>query len=132
MADAGTIHARMVLNATQFKAELDSAKRKMTETAATSAVIDKAMSKMTTALLAASKGVALVLCNAIKNGMEFEAQMSRVGAIAGASERDLQRLKDTALELGATTAKSAAEGVIGIEQMAAEGFEVSVIIGANP
>src|SRR5690606_1174926 len=132
MADAGTIHARMVLNATQFKAELDSAKRKMTETAATSAVIDKAMSKMKTAFLAAGTGVALGLGYAIKTGMDFEAQMSRVGAIAGASESDLQRLKDTALELGATTSKSATEVAVGMEQMAAAGFEVNEIIAAMP
>lgn len=132
MADAGTIHARMVLNATQFKAELDSAKRKMTETAATSAVIDKAMSKMKTAFLAAGTGVALGLGYAVKTGMDFEAQMSRVGAIAGASESDLQRLKDTAIELGASTSKSATEVAIGMEEMAAAGFEVNEIIAAMP
>src|SRR5690606_7764783 len=97
-----------------------------------SGVIDKAMSKMKTAFLAAGTGVALGLGYAIKTGMDFEAQMSRVGAIAGASESDLQRLKDTALELGATTSKSATEVAIGMEQMAAAGFEVNEIIGAMP
>lgn len=131
-ASAGTIHARMVLNASQFKKELDEAKRKMESTAKTSAVVDKAMSRMKTAFVAAGTGVALGLGYAIKTGMDFEAQMSRVGAIAGASESDLQRLKDTALELGATTSKSATEVAIGMEQMAAAGFEVNEIIGAMP
>jgi len=122
----------MVLNASQFKKELDEAKRKMESTAKTSAVVDKAMSRMKTAFVAAGAGVALGLGYAIKTGMDFEAQMSRVGAIAGASQSDLQRLKDTALELGATTSKSATEVAIGMEQMAAAGFEVNEIIGAMP
>src|SRR5690606_41935229 len=98
MADAGTIHARMVLNATQFKAELDSAKRKMTETAATSAVIDKAMSKMKTAFLAAGTGVAVGLGYALKAGKDFEAQRARGRAIAGASGNEVQGLEGASVE----------------------------------
>ena len=69
---------------------------------------------------------------ATKVAMDFEAQMDRVGAIAGATGKDMDKLKKTAMELGASTSKSASEVAIGMENMAAMGFEVNEIIAAMP
>jgi hypothetical protein len=47
---------------------------------------------------------------AVKTSMDFEAQISRVGAIAGATGTDLDALRKSAMELGASSSKSAIGG----------------------
>ncbi|WP_427137217.1 phage tail tape measure protein [Psychrobacillus psychrodurans] len=68
----------------------------------------------------------------VKMGMDFEAQMDRVGAIAGATAKEMNNLKDVALELGASTSKSASEVAKGMEELAAMGFTANEVIGAMP
>lgn len=65
-------------------------------------------------------------------GMNFEAQMSRVQAISGATAEELERLKDQAVELGAETAFSATETAEGMENLASAGFDVQEIMDAMP
>lgn len=65
-------------------------------------------------------------------GMNFEAQMSRVQAISGATGGELERLKDQAVELGAETAFSALEAAEGMENLASAGFDVQEIMDAMP
>lgn len=69
---------------------------------------------------------------AIKIGMDFGAQMDRVGAIAGATADQVKALEQSALDLGASTSKSAGEVAGAQEELAAMGFEVNDIIGAMP
>lgn len=84
---------------------------------------------MSLAITAPLVGIATV---SAKTAIDFEAQMSRVGAIAGASSGELQALKESALELGAATSKSASEVAIAQEGLAAMGFTANEIIGAMP
>lgn len=65
-------------------------------------------------------------------GMNFEAQMSRVQAISGATAEELERLKDQAVDLGAETAFSATETAEGMENLASAGFDVQEIMDAMP
>lgn len=88
--------------------------------------VGKELSLKLTAPLTAM-GVAIT-----KTAMDFEAQMDRVGAIAGATGGEMEQLKKTAMELGASTSKSASEVAIGMENMAAMGFEVNEIMAAMP
>ena len=67
-----------------------------------------------------------------KVGMDFEAQMSRVQAISGATAEELECLKDQAVDLGAETAFSARETAEGMENLASAGFSVSEIMEAMP
>jgi TP901 family phage tail tape measure protein len=69
---------------------------------------------------------------AAKKAMDFEAQLDRVGAIADATETELEELRESALNLGASTSKSASEVAKGQEELAAMGFTVKEIIGAMP
>lgn len=80
----------------------------------------------------AGAAVAAGLGVAVKTAADFEAQMDRVGAIAEASAAELQAMSDTAMELGASTSKSASEVAQGMEMMAAMGFKVNEIIAAMP
>ena len=69
---------------------------------------------------------------AIKVGSDFEAQMSRVQAISGATGEDFQKLKDQAIQLGADTAFSASSAAEGMENLAAAGFTTTEIMDAMP
>lgn len=84
------------------------------------------------AAIAAGTAISGVGIAAVKLGMDFEAQMSRVQAIAGATGQELEELKNVALKLGAETAFSASEVAVAMENLASAGFEVNEIIAALP
>lgn len=69
---------------------------------------------------------------AAKTGMEFEAQMSRVKAISGATAEEFQKLNEQAKQLGADTAFSATEAAQGMENLASAGFTTTEIMEAMP
>lgn len=81
---------------------------------------------------AAGITVATGLGFAVKTAADFEEQIDRVGAIAGANGKELKALEKTALELGASTSKSASEVAVGMENMAAMGYTANEIIAAMP
>lgn len=67
---------------------------------------------------------------AVKVSAEFEAQMSRVQAIAGASSSELKQLTDQAVDLGASSVYSAKEVAVGMENMASAGFSTKEIMAS--
>lgn len=69
---------------------------------------------------------------AMKVGNEFEAQMSRVQAISGATGEELEALNDLAIQLGADTSFSASQAAEGMENLASAGFGVNEIMDAMP
>lgn len=87
---------------------------------------------MATTFGAAGGAIAAGLGLAVNKSMDFESQISRVGAIAGASGKELDALRDSALELGASTSKSASEVAIAQEGLAALGFTATDVIAAMP
>lgn len=80
----------------------------------------------------AAIGIGKLFSEAIKTGMDFEAQMSRVKAISGATGEEFAKLKEQAKQLGADTAFSATEAAEGMENLASAGFSTSEIIAAMP
>lgn len=94
--------------------------------------VQEAGRQIGTAFTAAGGAIAVGLGFAVNKAMDFDAQMSRVGAISGATGSDLQALRQTALELGAATSKSASEVAVGFELMAAKGYAAQQIIAAMP
>jgi TP901 family phage tail tape measure protein len=85
-------------------------------------------------MVSAAIGAAMVagVGLSVKTAADFEAQMSRVKAISGATGEEFEALQAKALELGASTSKSASEIAIGFEDMAAMGFNATQIIDAMP
>lgn len=79
-----------------------------------------------------TKGVTLPLVGvgtaAVKMATDFEKQMSEVQAISRASGSDFDRLKETAMDLGASTAFSASEVAAGMTEMAKAGWDTDQII----
>lgn len=69
---------------------------------------------------------------AVKTAADFDAQMSKVQALAGATEQEFQKLRDAAIELGAKSVYSASEAAEGMQILAAAGFNANQIIDAMP
>lgn len=69
---------------------------------------------------------------AAKVGGDFEAQMSRVKAISGATGSAFEELRQQAIDLGAKTAFSAKESAAGMENLASAGFDAKEIMEAMP
>lgn len=81
------------------------------------------------ATAAASAAVGAVMGGAIKVGKSFEAGMSTVAAISGATGKDLMALEEKAKQMGATTAFSATEAAKAMEYMAMAGWKTEQMVG---
>ena len=89
--------------------------------------------KVATATIAGtSTAMAGMAAAAIKVGSDFEAGMSRVKAISGATGDEFEQLREQAIQLGADTAFSSSEAAQGMENLAAAGFETNEIMDAMP
>ena len=86
-------------------------------------------SSLTTYVTAPLLGVGTA---AVAVGNKFESAMSRVQGISGATEEELEKLTDQAMELGASTSFSASEAAAGMENLASAGFTVEEIMNAMP
>lgn len=84
----------------------------------------KKMTMRVTAPITALGGVAL------KTGMDFEAAMSEVAAISGATGDDLTSLTEKAKEMGASTKFSATESADALKYMAMAGWDSRQMLGA--
>ncbi|BDR80697.1 hypothetical protein N072000002_09530 [Clostridium tetani] len=69
---------------------------------------------------------------ASKVGMDFEAQMSKVQAISGATGEDFNKLKAKAEEMGSKTKFSAKESAEGLEYMATAGWKTQDMLDGLP
>lgn len=69
---------------------------------------------------------------AIKVGSDFEAGMSEVQAISGASGKELEFLRDKAKEMGATTKFSATQSAEALKYMAMAGWKADQMVSGLP
>ena len=69
---------------------------------------------------------------AAKVGMDFDAEMSRVKAISGATGEEFDKLNKQAIDLGASTAFSSKQAASGMENLASAGFTTNEIMAAMP
>ncbi len=65
---------------------------------------------------------------AVKSGIQFDATMSEVSAISGATGQDFQDLRDKALEMGAKTKFSASEAASAMTYMGMAGWKAGDMI----
>ena len=80
------------------------------------------------AVAAVGSGIAALGTYAAKVGGDFEAQMSKVSAISGATGDDLQALEDKAKQLGIDTKFSATEAGQAFEYMAMAGWKTEQML----
>lgn len=83
----------------------------------------------TKVLQGATAGVTALGAAAAKVGSDFEAGMSQVQAISGASGEDLEKLKNKAKEMGAATKFSATESAEALNYMAMAGWKTEDMLG---
>ena len=95
-------------------------------------ITTKGLKAATVAITGTATAMAGIATAAVKVGSDFEAQMSRVQAISGATGEEFEKLRSQAIELGADTAFSATEAAQGMENLAAAGFTTSEIMDAMP
>ena len=107
------------MTAEQLGKKMKDAGKKMTD-------VGKSLSMKVTAPIV---GLGAVIA---KTGMEFEAAMSEVGAISGATGEDLAALEAMAKEMGATTKFSASEAAEGLKYMAMAGWDTQQQLAGLP
>lgn len=95
-------------------------------------ITTKGLKVATTAIAGTTTALGGISAAAIKVGSDFEAQMSRVKAISGATGDEFEQLREQAIQLGADTAFSSKEAAQGMENLAAAGFTTSEIMDAMP
>lgn len=140
MIELGSAVGYLLLDTTQFKKGFSSALNDLkTFTDKTTTVSDKVH-----ALESSFKGLGTNLTKYVTLpvvgagtaimalGNDFEAQMSRVQAIAGATGEELEQLKDLAIQLGAETSFSASQVAEAMENLASAGFTTAEIMEAIP
>lgn len=127
----GELFAALGVDMTKFDAGLAQAQAKFKDLDDKLAKQQKLQS-LGKGMAAAGVVGAVGLGAAVNTAMEFDTQMSKVGAIAGATGKDLENLRKTAMELGASTSYSASEAAMGMQELAAAGFDANKIIDAMP
>lgn len=91
-------------------------------------MIGKFTSVVTTSVATVSAGIGTIGTAAARVGMDFEAAMSKVSSISGATGNDLQSLTDKAKEMGATTKFSATESAEAFQYMAMAGWDTKSML----
>lgn len=79
-------------------------------------------------MVAAGTAIGVGMGSAVKTAADFEAAMSRVGAISGASEKEMKDLTKEAERLGSTTSFSASQAAEGMQFLAMAGWKTTDII----
>lgn len=92
----------------------------------------EALNDINKAALVATAALGALSFAAGKVGADFEAQMSKVEAISGASAEQMETLNDAAKEMGATTKFSATESGQALEYMAMAGWKTDQMVSGLP
>ena len=122
------------------RATNDATQRQGEHTAETERSVD-AYGRMKGAVLAlgAALGITFAInkikdffSGAVSDAAEFEAQMSTVGAVSGASAADMEKLRAAAEKMGAETKYNATEAAQGLENLARAGLRADDAITVLP
>jgi len=130
--DIGELKGRISLENSDFKQKMSDARKELDATANSSKNLSRDFSSIQAASLGVGAAVLGAIGGSVKVAADFEKQMSRVKAISGATDEEFKKLEATALDLGATTSKSASEVAKGMEDLAAMGFDVNEVMSAMP
>lgn len=130
---AGDVYSELILDITKYLNGFKEAEKQTKTWVDKMNKAGKSMEKVGTSM---SKYLTLPIMGvgaaSVKLGMDFEANMSRVQAISGATGTELERMNQVALKLGADTAFSATEVATSMEGLASAGFTVNETINALP
>ena len=94
--------------------------------------LSKRMGKVTKGVMVGMGAITVGIGASINKFVEFDNQLRKAGAIAGASADEFKLLKDAALDMSNSTSKGATEIAESFGEMAAKGFTATEIIAAMP
>jgi TP901 family phage tail tape measure protein len=139
MIDAGTIAAKLVLHTNPFSSAMDAAKTqlevfedrskdtgdRMNALGGSIQSVGKVATMSLTIPLAAAGGAA------VKSAADFEQGMSNIKAVSGATSEEMEKLRDLAIDLGASTSFSAGEAAAGIEELMKAGLSTEQVLNGG-
>lgn len=107
---------------------IGSAKKDLDGLSGTSGKTKKALGDAATGAQVAGLGIAAGLGFAAKTAMDFEKQISAIGAVSGATQAELDTLSKKALQIGADTSFSATQAASAMEELAKAGISLPDIL----
>ncbi|GEK57127.1 phage tail tape measure protein [Marinococcus halophilus] len=130
MASAGDIVANLKLKVDNFNSGIENAGRKASEFGDNFQRTADSMKNVGAGMAASGAVVAAGLGGAVKTAADFESSMSRVGALSGATGKEMQSMTNKAKELGASTAYSATEASQGMQALSMAGFSAQETVSS--
>ncbi|MCY7919713.1 phage tail tape measure protein [Bacillus vallismortis] len=128
----GEIKARLVLDTNEWSRRQAQVRNDLTQMGRSSENVSKQMGLVQKASLAVGGAVAAGIGASVKKAADFEAAMSNVKAISGATGQEFEDLKNIASKMGAETKFTAVEAADGLQYLAMAGFSVKDQIGSLP
>jgi TP901 family phage tail tape measure protein len=89
---------------------------------------NESLNKLGNTSLAAGLAISAGLAYATNKAVDFEKEVSNIGAVSGASQSQLDQLRKKALQLGADTSFSASEAASAMEELAKAGVSTTDIL----
>lgn len=126
-----SVKIRITGDASQFNKEVSGLGARVKNAAAGAGSVLKGM----LASQVITRGVSMLtngIRSAINTGMEFEAAMSQVAAISGATAEELEKLTETARYYGETTKFTASQAAEALNYMALAGWDATQSMDALP
>lgn len=120
--DIFSLVARLTLDSSQYDDGIDAAKGRASGFAKAAKVGAAALAATTTAIGAFTSA-------SVNAGKEFDASMSKVAAISGATGADFDALREKAQDMGASTKFSASEAADAMSYMAMAGWKTDQMLG---
>ena len=127
---AGEIIASLKLKIDDFRSGIDTAQKQVDNFNKKWEQTSKDFRTVGTTMAAIGTGIGVGLGSAVKVAADFESSMSRVGALSGATGKEMEALTKEARRLGATTSFSASQAAEGMQYLAMAGFDTTQIIDA--
>lgn len=94
--------------------------------------LSKRMGKVTKGVMVGMAAIGVGVGVAVSKFVEFDDQIRKAGAIAGATATELNAMKEAAIDMGAKTSKNATEVAESMAELAAKGFDANQTIAAMP
>lgn len=130
--DIGAIRAKIELDTKNFNEGVERARSQTQKLGDQAKLTTTEFNRLALAFGAVTTALGALTGQAIKTAANFEASMSRVSAITGATTEQFEALEKQAMELGATTVFSASQAAEGMSFLAMAGFDTNEILAAMP
>lgn len=120
--NAGEIIANLKLKTSEFKQGMSEAGQQVGKFQSELSRVSDDFKAVGAGAVAVGTATAVGLGSAVKTAADFEGSMSRVGALSGATKKEMAMMTDEAKRLGSTTSFSASEAAQGYQKLSMAGF----------